>query len=246
MSGQACKTAKEETERVFEGFDIFEVRAPFPTELYVVGDGSLEELRRFADSMGIRGLFIEDLLISPDDLKIGQEHFRGLGLDILGGVQLDSHVFNRDVDSMDLSSPVETRIYVLHQGRAFGVLYTDPELDALRHITPESRVEAFAEERRSKARDRLRMSPMKDDPDMERFAEILSQDRQYRELNNDADRFYFVMKIARRPGNDALKKAVCKDDGGFSMEKVRRVLSMAEQKVNLTRPEPRQMVFDGE
>ena len=88
------------------------------------------------------------------------------------------------------------------------------------------------------------MEEKKADPVHEKFSEVLVLDRQFRALTDDYERFQYVMKIARRPGNDAFKKSVLRPDGGgFSMDQIRRVLSICEEKTGESSPETKQMTF---
>ena len=222
----------------------FDIAPPVPTGVCVIGDNTLASLRDFAEAAGIGLFFVERTFIDRDSLKIFPIHLKGLGLDILGGVQLDSHVYNRDMDAVDLSAPVEMRVYVMHEGRAVGIVAEDPDMKPLLSVKPEERVAEFAEARRAKARDRISMEEKKADPVHEKFSEVLVLDRQFRALTDDYERFQYVMKIARRPGNDAFKKSILRPDGGgFSMDQIRRVLSICEEKTGESAPETKQMTF---
>lgn len=213
-------------------------------EMYTLGDG-LSDIGRFVSQHRVRTVFVEPVYICREDLRITDDHLKGLGLDILGGVQFYSHRFNRDLEYMGLSSPVELRVFVLFEGREFGVLFTDTDLDRLRRITPEVRVAGFAEERRRSVRGNMPLSEKRADPMQEKFADVLVQDPVFRSLRTDRDRFNHVMKVARRPGNDQLLKCVMKEGGnGFSMEKIRSVLSIIEERAGTGDGGPKQMVFD--
>jgi len=226
------------------GMRRFDIVPPVPTAVCIVGDNTLAALKDFADAAGIGIFFVERTFIDRDSLKIFPIHLKGLGLDILGGVQLDSHVYNRDMDSIDLSSPEEMRIYVMHEGRPVGIVAENPDLKPLLSVRPEERVAEFVEARRAKARERISMEEKKADPVHEKFSEVLVLDRQFRALTDDYERFQYVMKVARRPGNDAFKKSVLRPDGGgFSMDQIRLVLSICEEKTGESSPETKQMTF---
>lgn len=234
----------QEIDACLDGLKRFDVTSPVPTVPIIIGDGSIAALKDFADTAGIRLFFVERTFVDRDNLKITPDHLKGLGLDILGGVQLDSHVYNRDMDAIDLSAPAEIRIYVLYEGRPFGIIADNPDLKPLLSLRPKDRVAEFVEARRAKARERISLDVKKADPVHEKFSETLVLDRQFRALTDDYERFQYVMKIARRPGNDAFKKSVFKADGsGFSMELIRRVLSICEEKTGDAPAETRQMVF---
>ena len=234
----------EEINSGMEGFRRFDVTSPEPTVLSVLGNGSLADLRDFADAAGIRFYFVEKIFVDRESLKIFPIHLNGLGLDILGGVQLDSHIYNRDLDSIDFSTPAEIRVYVLYEGRAFGLVEENPDYRTILATRPEDRVAEFAEARRAKARARISLEEKKNNPAHEKFSEVLVLDRQFRALSDDYSRFQYVMKIARRPGNDTLLNSILRPDGsGFSMDKIRQVLSICEEKTGESVPETKQMTF---
>ncbi len=223
------------------------VRADSPTPLYVLGEGTLGDLRAFAERMGISTVFIEPDYVDTSALRIGQELVDGVPEDVRPGVQLDAHRFNRELDLMDLSSPVELRAFVLYEGKAFGVRFTDGELDAFRRFTAADRLAGFVKERSEKVsgpRTLEGLSAQKEDPGVERFVELLIKDPEYRRMLNDEERFNYVVKVARRPGNDALREGIAREGGkGFSTEKVRRIVALSVKRMDLSRSEPKQMVF---
>lgn len=232
---------------IFEGFNLFRVRAEIPTLMYVVGEGKLEDLRSFAESMSICTVFVESEPVDPSELRISDELLDGVPQEIRPGVQLDAHRFNRELDGMDLSSPAELRIFVLYEGKAFGSVFVDPELDAFRKFSARERVEEFVRARSQKVQGSRVMeglSTQKEDPGVERFVELLIKDPEYRRMPDDNERFNYVLKIARRPGNDTLREGIMKDGGkGFSTEKIRRIVSLSVKRMDLSRSEPKQMVF---
>ena len=234
----------DDIDAALAGFSRFEITAPSPTEIHILGGNTLGDLSEFMRAAGIPLYFAERTYVDRERLKIRPEHLRGLGLDILGGVQLDSHVYNRDMEDLDISAPVELRLFALYGGRAFGIIAINEDLQPLLQVRPEERVAEFAESRRAKARERISMEEKKADPVHEKFSEVLVLDRQFRALTDDYERFQYVMKIARRPGNDAFKKSVLRPDGGgFSMDQIRRVLSICEEKTGESSPETKQMTF---
>ncbi|MCQ2079390.1 MAG: hypothetical protein MJZ38_04965 [archaeon] len=229
----------------FSGLSVHNVTSDVPTEVLVLEGGDLGAIASFSREAGGSHVFIERMPLDLGRILIREEHYGDLPLPILGGVQLDSHIFNRDINALDLDRPVEMRIYTLYQGKAFGVHLVNEELDTLRRLTPEERVAGFAEARRQKLKDNIGMAPRKEDPRHERLSEILVADRQYRALKTDADRCNHVMKIARRPGNDQLRRSIMKEDGsGFSMEQIRKVVAIVNRKTDLSTPVHTQMTFE--
>ncbi len=231
-----------------KGVNLVRVRADGPTSVYILGDNRLEDLLDFIRMEGISTAFAEPTYIDASSLAIGPELLDTVPSELRPGVQLDAHRFNRELGSMDLSSPVELRVFVLYGGKAFGVRYTDGELDAFRRFSAADRLEAFVRERSSKVPGNRTMdglSTQREDPGVERFVELLIKDPEYRRMPNDDERFNYVVKVARRPGNDALREGISREGGkGFSTEKVRRVVALSVKRMDLSRSEPRQMVFD--
>ena len=237
----------EEISGSLNGLTVQEVSGRDP-DMYILGENCLGDLRSFADTVGESVVFMERVFVDRDALRIEPEALLDLPLEILGGVQLDSHRFNRDLEAMDLSSPVEIRLFAVHNGREFGIRFVDQELDSFRRITPEERVEGFVRDRISrntKTSEKPNLSVLKEDPLVERFADLLIKDPEFRKLRTDDERFYYVIKIARRPGNAELKGAVTREDGkNFTTEKVRRVAKLAVRKMDVSKADVRQMVFD--
>lgn len=234
----------DELRSLFKDVSLFDIHAESPTQIYTFQNDTVDSLLDFIGRLEISVVFAERIYVCKDDLKIRNEMFQGLKLDIIGGVQFDSHRFNRDLESMDLSSPVELRLFALYEGKAFGVRFVDEGLDSLRKVKPEQRVEMFAEERRNKLKDQNIITAKKEDPMIERFSEVLVLDRLYRNLRDDYERFNYVIKIARRPGNDNLKKAILKDDGsGFNNDRIRQVVALTMRKTDPNSGDTVQMVF---
>ena len=109
-------------------------------------------------------------------------------------------------------------------------------------------MEGFVRERLArnvKPAERPNLAVMKEDPLIERFSDLLIKDPEFRKLRTDDERFYYVIKIARRPGNAELKEAVMREDGrNFTTEKVRKVVRLSLKKMDVTKADVRQMVFD--
>ncbi len=234
---------------VLEGLHTVRVRSESPTSMYILGEGRLEDLRAFADMMGIKAVFLESVPVDPSALRIGPELLEGLPSEIRPGVQLDVHRFNRELEAMDLSAPAELRIFVLYEGKAFGTVFVDRELDSFRRYTARERLEDFVEARSQKMQGRSMegLSAMREDPGVERFVELLIKDPEYRRMAKDDDRFNYVIKVARRPGNDTLREGISREGGkGFSTEKVRRIVALSVKRMDLGRSEPKQMVFGRE
>lgn len=230
---------------VFGDLRMFEVSSEKPVDLLVLGDNSLEALKAFVDGMSIPAVFVERKYLTLDDLLIKGEHYMGISLELLGGVQFDSHIFNRDIGNVDLSDPIELTLFALYEGKAFGVHYVDSDLDDLRRISPAERVSMFVDARREKLRSQTRLVAMKNDPVVERFIELLVHDHMYKNLRDENDRFNYVIKISRRPGNDELRKCICKEDGKFSTEAVRKVMNLSWARIEPVKgSEHQQMVFD--
>ena len=237
----------DEIRSTMDGFTVQEVSGRFP-DLFILGGNTLDDLKSFASSIGESVVFMEREYVDRESLLIQPETLLDLPLEILGGVQLDSHRFNRDLCAMDLSSPVETILFVVYRGREFGVRFVDGDLDAFRCVLPEERVEGFVRERlarNTKTTEKPNLSVMKEDPLIESFSDLLIKDPEFRKLRSDDDRFNYVIKIARRPGNAELKPAVMREDGrNFITEKVRRVVRLSVRKMDVSKADVRQMVFD--
>ena len=109
-------------------------------------------------------------------------------------------------------------------------------------------MEEFVRERlarNTKTTEKPNLSVMKEDPLIESFSDLLIKDPEFRKLRSDDDRFNYVIKIARRPGNAELKPAVMREDGrNFITEKVRRVVRLSVRKMDVSKADVRQMVFD--
>ncbi len=239
----------EDVSAALEGLSIVRVSSETPTPMYILGDNSLGDLKAFAALMGITAVFSEPAYVDPAALRIDDRLLEDLPPEIRSGVQLDAHSFNRELDRMVLSAPVELRVFALHEGRAFGVRFVDEELDAFRRFTAEDRLEGFVRSRTEKVpagRSMEGLSAQREDPGIERFVELLIKDPEYRRMPNDDERFNYVVKVARRPGNDALREGIAREGGrGFSTEKVRRVVALSVKRMDLGRTEPKQMVFGG-
>ena len=230
-----------------DGLTVQEVSGRRP-DIFILGGNTLEDLKSFASGIGESVVFMERVYVDRDALAIRPETLLDLPLEILGGVQLDSHRFNRDLAAMDLSSPVEIILFAVYRGREFGIRFVDQDLDTFRGISPEERVEGFVRERLArnvKPAERPNLAVMKEDPLIERFSDLLIKDPEFRKLRTDDERFYYVIKIARRPGNAELKEAVMREDGrNFTTEKVRKVVRLSLKKMDVTKADVRQMVFD--
>lgn len=242
-----CMPSAEEIRDSLNGLTVQEVSGRRP-DIFILGGNTLEDLKAFASGIGETVVFMEREYVDRESLLIRPETLLDLPLEILGGVQLDSHRFNRDLGAMDLSSPVETILFVVYRGREFGISFVDADLDTFRRITPEERVAGFVRERLArnvKPAEKPSLAVMKEDPLIERFSDLLIKDPEFRKLRTDDERFYYVIKIARRPGNAELKEAVMREDGkNFTTEKVRRVVKLSLKKMDVSKAEVRQMVFD--
>ena len=242
-----CMPSAEEIGDSLNGLTVQEVSGRRP-DIFILGGNTLEDLKAFASGIGETVVFMEREYVDRESLLIRPETLLDLPLEILGGVQLDSHRFNRDLGAMDLSSPVETILFVVYRGREFGISFVDADLDTFRRITPEERVAGFVRERLArnvKPAEKPSLAVMKEDPLIERFSDLLIKDPEFRKLRNDDERFYYVIKIARRPGNAELKGAIMREDGkNFTTEKVRKVVRLSLKKMDVTKADVRQMVFD--
>ena len=242
-----CMPSAEEIREALNGLTVQEVTGR-SSEMYILGNNGYGDLAGFAVAVGESVVFMQRTYVDRNVLRIEPESLSDLPLEIVGGVQLDSHRFNRDLESMDLSSPVEVRLFVVYNGCEFGIRFVDADLDTFRRITPDERVAVFVKERLSRAVrpvDKPSMSAMKEEPMIESFSDLLIKDPEFRKLRNDDERFYYVIKIARRPGNAELKGAIMREDGkNFTTEKVRRVVKLALRKMDVTRADIQQMVFD--
>ncbi len=240
--------SEQEIRDALNGLTVQEVSYGPSDRMYVLGGNSVEDLREFVSNVGEDIVFMQRTYVDREALRIPPELLSDLPMEVIGGVQLDSHRFNRDLDSMDLSSPSEIRLFAVYNGREFGIRFIDCDLDSFSRITPEERVAVFVRERiarSTKPPAKPPISAMKEDPLIERFADLLIKDPEYRRQRNDDERFYYVIKIARRPGNAELKEALMREDGkNFTTEKVRRVVKLSLKKMDVSKAEVRQMVFD--